>query len=468
MLASMIPIPWKTLALGALAAALVLGGVFEWHRVQQAKERERVLRVVAAFASDFGRCRSPGSRLVDTLMNRIRRSGDRPAYARWLDSVVRADPDKDRQRLALDLLGTALLGNPRADALLDSLSGSRRDSDFQKEIEFVRMSAGTARGLRALVRHGDSVGIRDWPGFFWILGDLDTHARGLRERIDKGLAGRERNAFLRAMGWTRDTFWRMRLEEALGDPTDWPCQASAARALGDLGDPRSAGLLWSAADFHWHPDVREAARDAFERISERDSKAIPDMRENLYLHGLFLTEMPDLRSELLVDSTLPLPACRELGADQLRKLSWGAVLHGWADGPTTEVIRQTPQSSCFWNGGWLLSASRGEWGGELAWLDSGRVVVLDSTPVDAFLSTRFGVLTLKAGGHFGTWGEVDRIEADSTGRPRRVLFFRLPGSGCQWWSTADGGLVFHCSHGQFLLDSAGESHPWPPLEKGKP
>ncbi|GEM_PF-6952503 len=451
-----------------MVAVLLPWGVFEWRRAREAKENERVSRVVAAFASDLGRCRIPGGRLSDSLRNRIRRSGDRPAFARWLDSVARTDPDKDRRRLALDLLGTSLLGNPRADALLDSLSVARPDADWRKEIEFVRMSAGTPRGLRTLVQVGDSLGVRDWPGFFWILGDLDTQARGLRERIDRGLGSRERNAFLRAMGWTRDTFWRVRLEQALVDPTDWLCQASAARSLGDLGDSRSTGLLGAAADSHWHPQVREAAASALERIAKRDVADLPDMRENLYLHGLFLTEGPDLRSELFVDTLLHLPPCDTLGSDELRKWSWNAVLHGWADGPTTETVRQTPQSSCAWGGGWLLGASRGEWGGELAWMDSGRVVVVDSTPVDAFLQTRFGVLTLKAGGHFGAVGGLERIVADPAGRPKRVPFLLLPGSGCSWWGTTDGGVILHCSHGYVRLDSVGRPHPWPPLGKGNP
>ncbi|QQS06129.1 MAG: HEAT repeat domain-containing protein [Fibrobacterota bacterium] len=450
----MIPIPRKTLALGALAAALVLGGVFEWRRVQQAKEQDRVLRVVAAFASDLGRCRIPGGLLSDTLRDRIRRSGDRPAYARWLDSVVRADPDKDRQRMALDLLGTALLGNPRADALLDSLSGSRRDSGFQKEIEFVRMSAGTARGLRALVRHGDSVGIRDWPGFFWILGDLDTHARGLRERIDNGLAGRERSAFLRAMGWTRDTFWRARLEQALMDPTNWLHQTSAASALGDLGDRRSIEALQAQASSHWHLQVRQAASHALERISRGDTLAIPDWRADLLLHGLFEFNMPPGDPLVRQDSLRPLRACRSLDSKELGEAVWGAVLHGWADGPTTQTIRQAAQVSVPWDKGWLLGASRGEWGGEFAWRSpDGKIEVLDSLPVDTFLCTDHGILTLSAGGHFGAVGELSQVVGGADGRPRRVPFRLLPGSGCRW-GMRERTLVFRCSHGEMPLPPA--------------
>lgn len=447
-------IPRKFLWLLVLAAILAMGALWGVRHQRLERDREAALRRHLVWVSSFQACRGVYDRCTDTLLDRIRRSRERPTTARWLDSLLRTPPDKEREALALDLLGPALLGHPDGDSLLDALSASRGDSLWRREVEYARWRAGTPRGLHDLQHRVDSFGVRVWPGYFRILGELDTQARALEKPIDQGLAGREKYAFLKSLGWTRDTFWRARLEQALMDPTNWLHQTSAASALGDLGDRRSIEALQAQASSHWHLQVRLAASQALERIARGDTLAIPDWRADLLLHGLFEFNMPPGDPLVRQDSLRPLRACRSLDSKELGEAVWGAVLHGWADGPTTQTIRQAAQVSVPWDKGWLLGASRGEWGGEFAWRSAdGKIEVLDSLPVDTFLCTDHGILTLSAGGHFGAVGELSQVVGGADGRPRRVPFRLLPGSGCRW-GMRERTLVFRCSHGEMPLPPA--------------
>lgn len=196
--------------------------------------------------------------------------------------------------------------------------------------------------------------------------------------------GRLRLAAARTIGFIGYQDASARLLELMDDPFDVRIHVVAAESLGRLKSREALMGLKQAAEKHWHPSVRNAARIAVEKIeSQADYKLkyhkdYEDLGLDVpeYFHIPEVLDPSDLRaheaknpglSEKLAyaSETVTIEAADE--KEQIAQKGENAVIevHPGNAVERRHKIPVTPRVGLRVENGWLLGDSRGEWGGEI-------------------------------------------------------------------------------------------------------
>jgi len=204
------------------------------------------------------------------------------------------------------------------------------------------------------------------------------------------------------------------LIEFLNDPRDVRLNYVAAESLGRLGAKDAFNALKDAAKNHWYPAVRNSAAIAVEKITNNtpyELKYHPDNFgfEYFDFQHIKIESTPDQEEieGMLEPPQIKLYSFRD--ADALAKLSYPSEIIGFdasdaeeqiaekGDGAIIVIneenmvehrktINQIPGVGLHVHNGWIVGSSRGEWGGELAFIgdDGNQYFILEDNVTDLF------------------------------------------------------------------------------------
>jgi hypothetical protein len=271
----------------------------------------------------------------------------------------------------------------------------------------------------------------------------------------------------------------------LDEPTDIRLNWIAAESLGRIRATSAQSALQRTVDSHWFPAVREAAAGALAAIwAGRPSETYPE-RDNFpfefFSYQSMAGEMPTCRKPRL--RIVKEPRERKLRAstdsDALARLAYASTIISYGaaedlDGTAEpdEVIEVTPQNvvehrqvvsqvpdvALRVEGGWLVGADRGEWGGELVFVaeDGSRQTILDQNVEDIYqLDSRLVAVTGLA--HmFVNEAMLYEVSRDAEGKWSARPWRALPSAPGSSWLVLTGELQVNSYDGvSVLVDSTG-------------
>jgi hypothetical protein len=253
----------------------------------------------------------------------------------------------------------------------------------------------------------------------------------------------------------------------LNNAENWQLSFVAAESLGRLGDGHAGPALAALEHDHWYPPVRESARKARAAIAAGDhhaSSADPDSSSGGFVgYEQAGEEVKPChpRAGQARESFLP---DHDLSRALVAKMTYDAVIVGYGCAGVGQSTRheipskQVPSAALEVADGWLLGGNRGEWGGEIVFVDRrGRQTKLVDDNIDSI--TRLGTRIFAAGGvaHISIdRGMVYEVLRDAQGHWSAQPWRVLPGEP---WSSApqpDGSWLIDTNGGTVVLAPDGE------------
>lgn len=283
------------------------------------------------------------------------------------------------------------------------------------------------------------------------------------------------------------------LDSILDDQIDVPIGWAATDSLGRIGDERALGTLLVVQNGHWHPAVREAARNAIAKIEEAGNQnVVPET--NGFLSEFFYYEdfgheacrlvalkpaqgdktrkvgrdgPEHLKTQLAYDSQVVGIVAAD--ADEQRKEDPNGIVRIHPGNMVEEVRRivQVPDVAMKVDSGWLVGSSRGEFGGELMHISSsGEASKVLEANIEGihFLGSKIVAITGLA--HMGfNRGRVYRLDAENGGAWKASVWVVLPGASRSSWIVETGELLINThGGGSILLSEEGRMRMAPCVE----
>lgn len=382
------------------------------------------------------------------------------------------------------------LGKPGLVIESDLITLRRTRPELESDINDALISIQSARSASIyavrLAKRPNVVLLRDTAELGARAGDAGPEVTKLLGHPDWDI----RLAAARTLGFIGHTEAIPALIEALNDPTDVRLNRMAAESLGRLGAQSAVEALREAAANHWHPAVRDKAKDALEHIvSGKPYEAKAGSRDRLleYLGRSYwgIESSTQKRPELLQEP-LELKLYKSSSPARMKELSYESEIVSYGAGDEEEQraakargatvvkergrvkyqtpIEQVPDVALRMENGWLAGSDRGEWGGELVFVadDGQRPYVLEDNVDDLFM---LGEKTIAVTGlsHLGIhYGCVYEIKPTESGQWVAEPWRALPGaprscgklpSGEIFISTSGGGDVILSPDGTFRMAS---------------
>ncbi|MBB6343006.1 hypothetical protein HNP49_003194 [Pseudomonas fluvialis] len=139
--------------------------------------------------------------------------------------------------------------------------------------------------------------------------------------------------------------------------------------------------------------------------------------------------------------------------DELQSLSHTATIYSYGkNGQETTSIEQSPQVAVkVWNG-WLTGSDRGEWGGELVFVDaSGNPEILLNDNIHDIYKTDNGAIVIAGLSHMlSNDGRIYLVTRNGASVDYRILF-GLDGAPKESWMTSSGEIYINTSYGVSIL-----------------
>lgn len=341
-------------------------------------------------------------------------------------------------------------------------------TDFAKTVEgaFFRLRVPDAGRILA----GGLTGSREDTIVLRELAELGNGGQPATKRVIALLRNSDwdvRTAAARALGYFGDRRAVPPLVGALDNAENWQLSYVAAESLGRLGDARADGALAALEHDHWYPPVRDSARKARAAIASHDHPASSTDSDDSsggffdYDHAGDDVKGCHLRAGRAREAFLP---DDDLRRALVAKMTYDAVVVGYGCGAVGQSTRhetprrQVPSAALEVADGWLLGGNRGEWGGEIVFVDRrGRQTKLVDDNINGL--TRLGTRIFAAGGlaHItGNRGMVYEVSRDTQGHWSAGPWRVLPGEP---WSSApqpDGSWLIDTNGGTVVLGPDGE------------
>lgn len=145
----------------------------------------------------------------------------------------------------------------------------------------------------------------------------------------------------------------------------------------------------------------------------------------------------------------------------LKSLEYPSEVVGWNEkGRHVEKITQLPHVALKVPEGWLVGASRGEWGGEAVFIRTGsppQTVINDN--VEDIYEMPFGYVVTAGLAHLSlNRGAIYVVNISEAGHPKAEVLFALAGQPETSWKLSDGRLLVNMSDSSVLLDQHGYLH----------
>ena len=268
----------------------------------------------------------------------------------------------------------------------------------------------------------------------------------------------------RALGYTGYNGASRHLIALLSDQDDWRLVYVSAESLGRLGSPESIPSLSQLSQSHWYPPVRKAAARAVAVINGI-SQYSPQSPGYNFAHDFFEYERVTVDAEDLSTAYDGMNA-GESGIEsvgflekfELERLSYAAQIIGYgSEGKHVSEVSQVPTAGIKVKDGYLVGANRGEWGGEVMFLDDR----LDGTKlIDANLhgiyQTPASTIAVTGLAHLsGNRGELYKLSKDKDGNWQGEKWKILPGAPTSSALHSDGSLSVDCKGGRIVLTPDG-------------
>lgn len=277
------------------------------------------------------------------------------------------------------------------------------------------------------------------------------------------------------------------LVRILGKSTDVRLVWVATESLGRLRATAASDALNRLASSHWYPPVRRAATLALANIKEGNAyKSVPG-RQNFAFEFFEYEDMGrDIRvckSPLVTRK--PEPTNRKLYAstakEQLAKLAYTTVIYSYGPavepkpvaGKKSQVIKVTPDNVMEHRipeiqmpkvalrvaNGWLAGSDRGEWGGELNYIDDkGLKQQVLNTNVEDVHALGSHIVAVTGLAHLTmNQGMIYQVSRRADGTWTANPWRALPGAPHSSWLVESGELLVNVDEGGSILVSANGS-----------
>lgn len=148
-------------------------------------------------------------------------------------------------------------------------------------------------------------------------------------------------------------------------------------------------------------------------------------------------------------------------ASVLKSLEYPTEVIGWDEkGRNVEKIVQMPQVALKIQEGWLVGASRGEWGGEAVFIGEDsepRILIRDN--IEDIYEMPFGYVVTAGLAHLSlNSGAIYLVRLSEQKTPKAQALFALTGQPESSWKMNDGRLLINMSDSSVLLDLQGRLH----------
>lgn len=278
-------------------------------------------------------------------------------------------------------------------------------------------------------------------------------------------------------GWAARTLGFIGYVEAIPDlvqllaSSDWRVVYVSAESLGRLHATDALGPLDKIAESYWHPAVHEAANKAVRVIR---GSAQYGSGVSLYDYGSAEAfNQDDSADSVRSDVNRFYVRQRDhLSREHLKKLAYTAEIPSEGvgeDGRSPEQyitslqqvpnsLQQVPNVGISVEGGYLVGSDRGEWGGELAFLDSGgqRTILLRDNVCGIYRMT-FGIVAVTGLSHLGMGhGAVYKVSKAKDGTWRASQWKGLPDAAFAAGVRPSGNLFVACYKGTVEISPSGE------------
>jgi hypothetical protein len=258
----------------------------------------------------------------------------------------------------------------------------------------------------------------------------------------------------------------------------------AAESLGRLRASAASDVLSRLASSHWYPPVRHAASVALRNIREGTAYPVASGRHNFAFEFFAYEDMG--RGTKICDSPLvaqkPEPTNRKLyvrtAKEQLEKLAYTTMIYSYGpavkpkslDGKEPRIVKVTPDNIVEHRNpqiqvphvalrvanGWLAGSDRGEWGGELKYIDDKGIKqeVLNGNVEDVYeLGSHIVAVTGLA--HMSmNHGMIFQVARRADGTWTATPWRALPGAPRSSWLVGAGELLVNVDEGGSILISA--------------
>jgi len=350
--------------------------------------------------------------------------------------------------------------------------------NLESSINNAFISMGTSSGIAMLI---ESIENNSAEGSIIEIAKkgVKAHAAAsvLLNVIAKGNSG-ERQIAARALGYIGNTIAVPTLIELLTRRFDVELNITATQSLAMLGDESALISLEKVKSTHWYPPVRKAAEEAILVIEGKEELEGYDDFSRFQFYSMqekFMTE--EVCEEITLNHQAESPEVKlytKTNADDLEKLSFDThVLSYGASDEMDQILdgkeiievnssnirenrtplKQVPELALKVENGWLVGSDRGEWGGELVFIDDeGNSKILLNKSVEDI--HRLGNLTIATTGlaHLGmNNGVIYKLELNKNGDWEVSHWIKLPGVTLSSWFVETGELLLNTLHGGSIL-----------------
>lgn len=274
------------------------------------------------------------------------------------------------------------------------------------------------------------------------------------------------------------------LISALHNPEDARLTGPAAQSLGRLRAASAGDELRLLARNNWYPPVRQEALVAVRNIETGDAYPAIDSRGNFAIEFFdyeYLGHGTGICNKTLV-AAKPEATDHKLYANrsslQLKKLAYPVTILSY--GPATvperklgeepKIIKvtpenivehrtpqtQVPQVALRVDHGWLAGSSRGEWGGELTYVDDkgARQQVLNQNVEDVYFLGKDIIAVTGLAHLMSNYGMIYKVSRGADGTWVPTAWRALPGAPQSSWLADTGELLVNVFDGGSILVSA--------------
>ena len=251
---------------------------------------------------------------------------------------------------------------------------------------------------------------------------------------------------------------------------DWRLVYVSAESLGRLHAVEAIQALTDVSKGHWYRHVRLAAERAILVIQGQITYAPQDREAKAVLVpadfvGIEMFDEASREPNLWRNHPPYVDQPDHLDKEQLRRLAYKAQI-GYLDPnaeggimkPSFRTVEQVPEVGIQVADGYLLGSDRGEFGGELVFVDSsGRQTTLLSENVHEICAMPFGIVAVTGLSHLGMGGgDLFKVWKGDDGAWRTSRWRVLPDAPSTAGMLASGNLYVGCYRGSVEVSPSGD------------
>ncbi|MCF6314149.1 MAG: HEAT repeat domain-containing protein [Verrucomicrobiales bacterium] len=162
------------------------------------------------------------------------------------------------------------------------------------------------------------------------------------------------------------------LIKLLQNREDWRLIFVAVESLAELNAKESLAPLKELAQNHWYPAVRKVAEKALLSITNGENNIAPEEPNDIdsCFSRYAFARGRSKQNKSPLDKTQLVKAKRALSAKELKNLKYEITIDTYSiEGKVVRKRKVVPNVGIKLHKGYLLGSSRGEWGGELIYMD---------------------------------------------------------------------------------------------------